>query len=120
MTWSKVKTMRRGSQRGRSSARNAWMASGPVTSCASAQSTSATTVSPVVTRRPRRREKISSVSVPISGGLLGFGLGPGGDELVELAVGDVCGVAATLDLGGELTQLDIVEVDAERDGAGVH
>src|ERR1700726_2055395 len=110
--------MRLGSQSGRSSARNAWMASGPVTSCASAQSTSATTVSPVATRRPRRREKISSVSVPMSGGLLSCGVGPGGDEFVELDVGDVCGIAAALDLCGELAQLHVVELNAERGGAG--
>src|SRR4030088_1066733 len=112
--------MRRGSQRGRSRARNAWMASAPVTSGASAQSTSATRVSPTATRRPRRREKISSVSVPMSSGLLCCGVGPGGDELVELGVRNRGGVAATLDLRGEFAKLRVVEHDAERGGAGAH
>jgi len=65
ITWSKLKTIRLASHSGEPSCRNASMASGPVTSWAMATSTPAITVSPAWTVRPRRRLKISSVSVPI-------------------------------------------------------
>src|ERR1035441_506112 len=114
ITWSKLKTMRLASHRGRSRLRKASIASGPVTSCAIATSTSAMTVSPACTERPSRRPNSSSVMVPISIPLRPC---PADDQCIEGRDVERAVVATSLHLGGEASQAGIFQTDAQCRGA---
>src|SRR5205823_331313 len=96
--WSKTRITRSGSQSGTSRWRKASIASGPVTSCAIAKSTGATTISPAWMGRSIRREKISSVSVPI-----GFSScrDRAPEQVIEFVIAQRTGIGPPLDLGGE-------------------